>query len=216
MSCGRGRLIVFEGGEASGKSLQVRLLAEWLAQRGVPVLTARDPGGTAVSEAIRRVLLDPGSRPMAPESELLLYAAARAQLVREVVEPALAEGKVVLLDRFEDSTFAYQGGARRLADELVRGANAVATGGLAPDLVVLLDLPVEEGRRRRRADPSRTGDDRMERESAEFHDRVRETYRARAVAAADRYLVVDGQGSPTTIQEQVRRRVLALIASEKD
>jgi dTMP kinase len=211
-----GWLIAFEGGEGSGKSTQVRLLAEWLAQRGIPAVASREPGGTGVSEAIRRVLLDPASRPMSPETELLLYAAARAQLVSELIEPALAEGKVVLLDRFEDSTFAYQGGARALAESDVRRANEIATGGRRPDLVVLLDLPPEEGRRRRRGDRTRAGDDRMEGEGAEFHDRVLATYRARAAREPDRFFVVDGRGSPTTIQEQVRRRVLALIAPERD
>jgi dTMP kinase len=209
-------LIAFEGGEGSGKSTQVRLLALWLGERGIPVVASREPGGTGVSEAIRRVLLDPASRPMAPETELLLYAAARAQLVREVIEPALALGKVVLLDRFEDSTFAYQGGARAVGEADVGRANALATGGRRPDLVVLLDLPAEEGRRRRRGDATREGDDRMESEALEFHDRVLSTYRARAAAEPERFFVVDGWGSPTTIQEQVRRRVLALIAPERD
>jgi dTMP kinase len=153
---------------------------------------------------------------MAPETELLLYAAARAQLVREVVEPALAEGKVVLLDRFEDSTFAYQGGARVLAESDVERANRIATGGRRPDLVILLDLPPEEGRRRRHGDATRGGDDRMEGEGAAFHERVLETYRERARREPDRFFVVDGRGSPTTIQEHVRRRVLALIAPQRD
>jgi dTMP kinase len=216
VSPARGWLIAFEGGEGSGKSTQARLLAEWLEGRGIPVVAARDPGGTRVSEAIRQVLLDPASHAMAPLTELLLYAAARAQLVQEVVAPALAQGKVVLLDRFEDSTFAYQGGGRQLPDPAVRRANELATGGLRPDLVVLLDLPAEEGRRRRRADRSRPAEDRMEREAPEFYARVHESYRARAAAEPDRFWVVDGRGSPTTIQEQVRRRVLALIAPERD
>jgi dTMP kinase len=212
VSRARGWLVAFEGGEGSGKSTQVRLLAEWLGEHGIPFVASREPGGTGVSEAIRRVLLDPASRPMAPETELLLYAAARAQLVREVIEPALAQGKVVLLDRFEDSTFAYQGGARALAEAEVRRVNELATGGRRPDLVVLLELPAEEGRRRRRGDSTRAGDDRMEGEGGEFHDRVLAAYRARAAAEPERFCVVDGRGSPTTIQEQVRRRVLALIA----
>jgi dTMP kinase len=182
----------------------------------VTVLKARDPGTTTVGEAIRRVLLDPRSQPMDPRTELLLYAAARAQLVREVLEPALSAGKAVLLDRFEDSTLAYQGGGRGLAEAEVLGANALATGGLRPDLVVLLDLPPDEGSRRREADASRRGPDRLESEDAGFHARVRQTYRARAAAEPERYLVLDGRGSPTTIQEQVRRRVRALVAPERD
>ena len=204
-----GALVVFEGGEGSGKSTQLRLLGEWLRGRGWAVVTARDPGTTRVGEAVRSVLLDPGS--VADAAELLLYAAARAQLVREVLEPALAAGAVVLLDRYEDSTYAYQGAGRGLGQDQVRLVNEVATRGLRPDLVVLLDVAPAEGLRRR-------GDaggepDRMESEPAGFHERVRAAYRARAAAAPERYLVVDGLGSPTTIQSEVRRRVEALLAA---
>lgn len=207
----RGLLITFEGGEGSGKSTQVRLLAEWLAGRGLAVVSAREPGTTPVGEAIRHVVLDPGSSPMSPVTELLLYEAARAEIVVRVVEPALAAGKIVLLDRYEDSTFAYQGGGRGIPLGDVQAVNEVATGGLRPDLTVLIDLPAAEGRRRREADAGRGAPDRLEREAADFHRRVRDAYHARAAADPRRFLVVDGQGSPTTIQNEVRERVLALL-----
>ncbi|MFN2431936.1 MAG: dTMP kinase [Gemmatimonadota bacterium] len=208
---GTGRLVTFEGGEGSGKSTQVALLASWLGSRGVRVVTARDPGRTGVGEAIRHVLLDPASGPMAAETELLLYLAARAQLVRELVEPALAAGAVVLLDRFDDSSFAYQGGGRGIPEGLLAPANELATGGLRADLTVLIDLASDEGRRRRGSDASRGAEDRIEREEAGFHERVRDAYRRRAAAEPARFLVVDGRESTDIVHDRVRRRVLALL-----
>lgn len=214
MSRGPGVLITFEGGEGSGKSTQIALLAHWLAARGVAVTAGRDPGTTLVGEAVRRVLLDPASRPMDAWAELLLYLAARAQLVRELVEPALARGEVVLLDRYEDSTFAYQGGGRGLPEERLRELNRAATGGRRPDLTVLLDLEWEEGRRRREGAAGPGAADRMEREGRGFHERVRESYRALATAEPQRFLVLDGRDSPTTLHGEVRRRVVALLQPE--
>ena len=211
MSRSRGLLITFEGGEGSGKSTQVGLLANWLEERGVGVVTAREPGGTRVAEAIRALLLDRASSPMEPVTELLLYVAARAQLVHEVVQPALAAGKVVLLDRYEDSTYAYQGGGRGIPETDLHRVNELATGGLRADLTVLIDLAHGEGRRRRRADPARGTDDRLEGEGRGFHERVRQAYLARAAADPPRYLVVDGRQSPETLHGEVRRRVEALL-----
>lgn len=207
----RGRLVTFEGGESSGKSTQVAMLAAWLQSRGVPVTVARDPGTTPLGESVRRLLLDPAADPMAPETELLLYAAARAQLVQEVVEPALAAGRVVLLDRFTDSSFAYQGAGRGIPEERVAAVVEFATGGREPDLTVLLDVEAEEGRRRRSADAGRGPDDRIEREDAGFHDRVRRAYRMRAKAERERFLVVDGRESTDSLHERVRERVRALL-----
>jgi dTMP kinase len=214
VSRARGLFVTFEGGEGSGKSTQVGLLAEWLARRGVEVVTSRDPGGTPVAEAIRELLLDPVSAPMAATTELLLYVAARAQLVREVIEPAVESGKVVLLDRYDDSTFAYQGAGRGIGADDVRRVNELATRGLKPDLTVLIDLGAEEGRRRRRADSARPAEDRMEGEEPRFHERVRDAFRRRAAAEPERFLVVDGRQSATTIQAEVRRRVQALLGPE--
>jgi dTMP kinase len=201
-------LVVFEGGEGSGKSTQIGRLASWLEGRGVPVTVARDPGSTRVGQAVRSVLLDPASQPMDGRTELLLYAAARAQLVREALEPALAAGRVVLLDRYEDSTWAYQGGGRGVPAHELAAVNRVATGGLRPDLVVLLDLPPEEGLRRAAAD---RGADRLEGESAAFHGRVRDVYRARAAADPSRWLVLDGRRPADDLERDIRRRVTALL-----
>jgi dTMP kinase len=208
----RGLLITFEGGEGSGKSTQVRLLADWLEARGLSVVTARDPGSTRVGEAIREVVLDSASIPMSARTELLLYVAARAQLVEEVVLPALAQGKVVLLDRYEDSTYAYQGAARGIPEGVVQQVNEAGTGGLKPDLTVLIDIEAEEGIRRRREDSRGRPEDRLEGEGSRFHERVREAYRARAGREPVRFAVVDGRESPETIQAQVRQRVTALLA----
>jgi dTMP kinase len=208
-----GRLVTFEGGEGSGKSTQVALLAGWLESRGTPVTVARDPGTTGVGEAIRRLLLDPASAPMAAETELLLYAAARAQLVREVVEPALARGRVVLLDRFADSSFAYQGAGRGIPEDRLAAVSGFATGGIRPDLTVLLDVAAEEGRLRRSADGRRGPDDRIEREDPGFHERVRKAFRRRAAAEPSRFLVVDGRESTNSLHERVRERVGVLLAT---
>lgn len=170
----RGLFIVLEGGEGVGKTTQVALLAEWMRQAGVPHVAAREPGGTPVGEAIREVVLGRRDLDMPAETELLLILAARAAFVRDVVRPALDEGKVVLADRFALSTLAYQGYGRGLDLERVRDGIDFATGGLRPDLYVLLDLPVDAGEARQRkagSDP-----DRIERAGSAFMERVRAGY----------------------------------------
>src|SRR5512137_721176 len=137
--------ITFEGIEGSGKTTQIRTLAEQLETRGYRVLTTREPGGCPIADAMRAILLDPGNQALLPRAELLLYAAARAQHVEQVIRPALTSGTVVLCDRFADATTAYQGGGRRLEAGLVAQLNAIATAGLTPDLTLLLDCPVELG-----------------------------------------------------------------------
>ncbi|MDB4886248.1 MAG: Thymidylate kinase [Gemmatimonadetes bacterium] len=165
----RGRLIVFEGGEGSGKSTQLRRLSAALACANVSHVCLREPGGTPLGTEVRRVLLDRASD-IAPRAEALLFMASRAQLVEREIRPALARGDVVLLDRFFLSTYAYQVGGHGLAEEEVRAANAFATGGLVPDLTLLLTFPVAEGLARagRRA----TAHDRMESMGLDFHGRV--------------------------------------------
>jgi dTMP kinase len=165
----RGRLIVFEGGEGSGKSTQLRRLSGSLARACVPHVCLREPGGTAVGTEVRRVLLDRASD-ITPRAEALLFMASRAQLVEREIRPALARGDVVLLDRFFLSTYAYQIGGHGLPEPEVRSANAFATGGLAPDLTLLLTFPVADGLARagRRA----TSHDRMEAMGLEFHRHV--------------------------------------------
>ncbi|MEO5511792.1 MAG: dTMP kinase [Longimicrobiales bacterium] len=168
----KGLFIVLEGIEGSGKSTQARLLGDWLTAASIPHLLTREPGGTSHGEEIRGLLLH--SEAMPAVTELLLMLAARATLLDELVRPALAAGKVVVADRYDISTIAYQGYGRGLPLEDVRRANAIATGGLEPDLVLLLDAPQSVGEARRAT--SRPGEDRIERAGRAFHDRVSEAY----------------------------------------
>ncbi|WP_235919204.1 dTMP kinase [Heliomicrobium undosum] len=172
-----GLFITLEGADGAGKTTQGALLAQAFRILGYPVVETREPGGTPVSEAARRVLLDPSLKGMAPMAEVFLYAAARAQLVSEVIRPALASGAVVICDRFTDSTLAYQGFGRGLELERLAAINRMATEGLTPDLTLLLDIDTGEGLgRARQRRPERTewqGADRMELEEAAFHERVR-------------------------------------------
>ena len=200
----RGLFISIEGGEGAGKSTVMAALSEALAARGREVVLTREPGGTPEGEAIRGLLLDPGNR-LLPETELLLMFASRAQLVRQVVTPALSRGAAVVADRFTDASFAYQGGGRGLDKggiaELERWA-----AGIRPDLTFLLDVDVAEGLARARA---RGGEpDRIERERADFFQRVRDTYLARAAAEPQRFRVIDA-GQPV---DEVQRAVLAALS----
>jgi dTMP kinase len=169
----RGRLIVFEGPEGAGKTTQIRLLAEQLAASGIPSVAVREPGGTPVGDAIRGILLDP-ERQITPATEALLFMSSRAELITREIEPSLAAGKAVLLDRFFLSTYAYQIVGRGLPEAEIRAANALATGGLVPDLTLLLDVPASEGLERADARGAR---DRMERSGKEFHERVGNAFR---------------------------------------
>lgn len=162
-------LIVLEGPEAVGKSTQLRRLFEWLRGSGMDVVSLREPGGTPVGDELRRIVLDPRSA-LSPRAEALLFMASRAELVEQVIRPALAANKVVLLDRFFLSTYAYQIFGRGLPAEDVRAANRFATDELCPDLTVLLQLPLAESRAR--LERRRAGPDRMEQASVEFHERV--------------------------------------------
>ena len=161
-------LIVFEGPEGAGKSTQLRLLADWLGQRGKDVIAVREPGGTIIGDEIRRLLLDPASE-MVPRTEALLFMASRAQLVEREIRPALERGAIVLVDRFFLSTYAYQGDGRGLAEDDLRSANRMATNGLIPDWTLLLTLPPDEGLARA---GQRGGHDRIERAELAFHERV--------------------------------------------
>lgn len=198
-----GTFITFEGGEGSGKSTQVRLLARHIESLGHVVRTLREPGGTEVGEAVRRILLDPASSGMDPYAELMLYEAARAQLVAEVIEPALDNGEVVICDRFFDSTTAYQGYARSLDLERVAELNRIATGGLTPDRTVLLDVEVGLGLERATCE----GADRLECEDVAFHERVRSGFLAIATAQSERVRLVDAVGSI----DDVHQRVIAAV-----
>ncbi len=195
------RFIVLEGGEGSGKTTQAALLSAWMDTLGVEHVVTREPGGTAVGEAVRTVVLGRTDLEMPAESELFLYLASRAAFVREVVQPALTAGKVVVSDRFDLSTLAYQGYGRGLPVDDVRRAVALATGGLEPDLTLLLDVPVEEGVARQRR--GALAPDRIEREGDVFLRRVREGYLA--LAEADpRVRVVSGLGAAEQVQDRLR------------
>lgn len=182
-----GRLITLEGGEGAGKSTAMAFLAGRIAARGVELVQVREPGGTEAGEAIRRVVLNPGHAGLCAETELLLMFAARAQLVREVIGPALARGAVVLSDRFTDASFAYQGGGRGIDAGRIAELERWACG-IRPDLTLLLDLPVDQGLARARG---RGPTDRIEAERTEFFERVRAAYRQRAAQEPARWRVID-------------------------
>ena len=198
---GRGYFIVLEGGEGVGKTTQLGLLTDWLHALGLPCSTAREPGGTAVGEAIREVLLHRAEMVMPAETELLLMLAARAAFVREVVEPALDRGETVVADRFDLSSMAYQGYGRGLGAEEVRRVNAFATGGVRPDLYIVLDIPVPEGLARKRGDAG--GADRIEQEGGEFMEEVRRGYLELAAEMSEA-TVVDASGTPEEVHGRVR------------
>ncbi|MCK5439447.1 MAG: dTMP kinase [Gemmatimonadetes bacterium] len=203
---GGGALITFEGGEASGKSTQVELLAGWLTEEGYSVVTAREPGTTAVGLAARSALLDVDDE-LAPHAELALFIAARAQLAATVVTPALAAGKVVLLDRFGDSSVAYQGYGRGLEPERIAEWNRWATGGLVADLTILIDVSVSDAVDRRGDKPP----DRLERAGDEFHERVRAGYKRLATNEPCRFFVLDGKQPIDELQSAIRSRVGELL-----
>ena len=196
----RGRLITIEGLDGAGKTTQAAGLVEELSSRGVPVRLLREPGGVEVSERVRALVTDPRVS-VAPRAEALLYAAARAQLVEELVEPLLAEGTWVVLDRFVDSSLAYQGGGRGLGVEAVRAVNEFATGGLVPDRTVFLRVDLQTGRERQGARGSEP--DRLEREDSEFFAAVARAYEEIAAADPARVRVVDASGSPEAVRAAV-------------
>jgi dTMP kinase len=204
-----GLFITLEGPEGSGKTTQIRLLATWLTDLGYDVLVTREPGGTRIGDGVRALLLDPTHTEMRPETEILLFSAARAQMVGEVVRPHLARGGVVLSDRFADSTLAYQGYGRQQDLGTLRMITAFATGNLVPDLTICLDLPAVEGLRRKRG-----GDEvewnRMEREQIEFHERVRQGFMELA-AEGGRWRIVDATRSIEEIRAEIRASVLVCL-----
>ncbi|HVP14724.1 MAG TPA: dTMP kinase [Terriglobales bacterium] len=204
----RGLFVTFEGGEGSGKSTQVARLAERLRRRGFEPLLTREPGGTPLAEGVRALLLDPARRP-GPTSEALLMEAARADLVENLIRPALEAGRVVLCDRYDDSTLAYQGAGRGIDAALLAILNRAATGGLRPDLTLLYDLPAAVGLARREGAEGDTN--RLDREPAEFHERVRARFLELAAAEPARWIVLDATKSPDELErwawEEIERRL---------
>ncbi|WP_224983194.1 dTMP kinase [Geomonas agri] len=207
-----GFFITFEGVEGCGKTTQMRLLKERLEAAGEKVVATREPGGCPIADQMRAILLDAKNSAITPLAELLLYAAARAQHVQEVIVPALERGETVLCDRFTDATVAYQGHGRELDLDVIRQLNALATGGVQPDLTVLIDCPVQVGLSRALSRiEATTGarEERFELESIRFHERVREGYLSLAQAFPERFVVVDGSGD-------VARTEVLVTAALKD
>ena len=202
--------ISFEGGEGVGKSTQIRLLADRLIRAGYEVCCLREPGGTGVGEQIRAILLDCSNTAMAPIAELLLYEAARAQLVAEVIKPALNAGKVVLVDRFTDSSMAYQAYARGLDKNLVATANTIGSGALVPTRTILLDQDVEAGLIKARDD----GADRLEAEGQEFHEQVHKGFKQLAEESPERICIVPLQESKADTHELIFAMVADLFNAQ--
>jgi dTMP kinase len=192
--------ITFEGVEGCGKTTQARLLAARFAEHGARTLVTREPGGAAISEQIRAILLDNKNDGMDPMAEALLYVASRAQFVAEIVRPALAVGTVVICDRYADSTLAYQGYGRGLDVGTLEQLNTIATGGLVPDITLLLELSVAEGLDRRHKEGNAN---RLDNAGSAFHERVRNGYHALAAADPQRWRVIDAAAAPSVVAAEV-------------
>ncbi len=197
-----GIFITFEGTDASGKTTQIGLLSEYLEKKGVPHIVTREPGGTTIGEKIRTIILDKENSEMLPATEALLYAASRAQLTGQVVRPALREGKVVISDRFLDSSIAYQGYGRNLGD-MIRRINEPAVEGLKPDLTILLKTDPAAMRKRRDA----SLEDRMDSQKLEFHREVLRGYLTLSQEEPERFFVIDGERPVDEIAKAIRERV---------
>lgn len=208
-----GTFITFEGIDGSGKSTQLRLLANFLRSQGSDVLVTREPGGTPVGLRLRAALLD-AQEQVDPLTELLVFAADRAQHVRRVLRPGLEAGKIILSDRYADATKAYQGAGRGFSPELISEIVQLATEGLTPDLTLLFDLSVTEssGRTRRRSEGKQKGD-RLDSEDAEFHTRVREAYLALAEKEPERFRIIAANGSLEETHERVKEIVVPFLES---
>jgi dTMP kinase len=197
--------ITLEGPEGSGKTSQVPRLAEWLRQQGREVITTREPGGTPIGDQIRTVLTTLGNTAMQPRTEILLFLAARAQLVEQVICPALAEGKTVLCDRYGDSTLAYQGYGHGLDLTQLRQMLHFATGGLQPDLTLLLDIDIEAGLRRKLQSGGEWN--RLDAYAVAFHQRVRQGYLSLVISEPQRWVMIDANQPPEMVQLALRRAV---------
>lgn len=208
----RALFLSFEGGEGSGKSLQARALAQALTERGRDVVLTREPGGTAAGERIRDILLHAREIPLSPEAQVLLFSSARAQLVREVIRPALDAGKIVIADRFFDSSVVYQGHGQGVPLEAIREVTRLAVGTLVPDRTFLLDVPVEIGLARSgwRAEAKW---DRFEADATDLHVRVRDAYLRLAAAEPHRFVVIRADREEAEVAGDIRREVDALLGA---
>ena len=203
----KGLFIVMEGPDGSGKTTQINLLKEYLEEAGYECLITREPGGTVIGEEIRQLILNPEHKEMSPVTEMPLYAASRAQLVHEVIGPALEEGKIVISDRFVDSSIVYQGIARKLGISTVSAVNAPGIGIYRPDGIFFIDLSEAEGLRRKKEQKNL---DRMEQEGIDFHHMVSEGYR-KVLSGRPEVMKIDGGRSIDTIQKKIRNHVDELL-----
>jgi dTMP kinase len=204
----KGTFITFEGIEGSGKSTQIALLANYLTAKGVRHVLTREPGGTPIGDQVRKILLDPSNRSLDPAAELLLYAASRAQHLREIIIPALANGTTVLCDRFSDATLAYQGYGRGLDIGMIRSLDLIVTAGMCPDLTLLFDIEAASGIARARGRNNSRGleaEARFENEELAFHERVRQGYLTLVMQEPDRIRVVDASPPAEAVQAKVRQ-----------
>ena len=200
----RGRFLTVEGVDGAGKSTQLPKIEDWLRRTGVMTLATREPGGTPLGESLRAVLLDPRFTGMSPAAELLVMFAARAEHVEKRIAPALAQGAWVLCERFTDATFAYQGGGRDVDPARIAALEETVQGDIRPDLVLVLDVPVEVGLER---SARRGAADRFEHETVEFFRRVREVYLGRAREQPERYAVIDARADEETVTEHMVREI---------
>ncbi len=198
----KGKFIVFEGGDKSGKTTQIKLLKDYLEKKGQSVLLTREPGGhnSIIAEKIRKIILDKEHQEMHPRTELLLFLSSRAQHVEEIIKPALAQGKIVLSDRFDGSTFAYQGVARKLDLEEISKINNWSKDNIQPDLVIYIDLSIREAEERKRVEK----DDRLDREVKSFHEAVRQGFLKQA-KVNDNWVVVSGLGQREDIAQKIKK-----------
>lgn len=203
----KGLFIVMEGPDGSGKTTQINLLKEYLEEAGYECLITREPGGTVIGEEVRQLILNPEHKEMSPVTEMLLYAASRAQLVHEVIGPALEEGKIVISDRFVDSSIVYQGIARKLGISTVSAVNAPGISIYRPDGIFFIDLSEAEGLRRKKEQKNL---DRMEQEGIDFHHMVSEGYR-KVLSGRPEVMKIDGGRSIDTIQKKIRNHVDELL-----
>ncbi len=209
MALEKGLLITMEGPDGSGKTMQMDLLEKALREQGYPVIRSREPGGTPIGEAIRNVILNPEYTEMDSMTEAMLYAASRAQHVAEKIKPAIAEGYIVLLDRFLDSSLVYQGIGRGMTIETIEAINRFATGGLQPDATIMVYIDYEEGLRRKKQQNGSL--DRMEAQQDNFHRRVNEGYLQLAKRYPERIQLIDGARDPQTIHQDILKRVHDLV-----
>ncbi|OPX45817.1 thymidylate kinase [Ruminiclostridium hungatei] len=200
----KGLFITFEGTDGSGKTTQIKLLEEYMSTKGREVVLSREPGGTRVSEIIRDIILEPENKEIVPLTEMILYAASRAQHVAEVIEPAVNNGKIVICDRYVDSSYAYQGGGRGVDLKIIADVNRIAINGTVPDITFFLDIDPEISIRRR---INSTGADRIEQEKLDFHRRVYDGYKKLSILYPDRIKTIDATKSVEEISSQINEYI---------